>query len=533
MPTKQFGAMDLEALGKAREAGREEGRLMEAQSKSVFERGLPKLAQQTSNSVKQKNSVVKAEYDVAKLGVFEKGVFVTAERESIGTCTWSDARDGKLGWESEVSKHVSHVLSDLARSLPSSIDRLDFQREVKNKLFGYMSTEDDEDAQGQDPPASTESVAKEGGAGKKRNKPEGEKSKRPDLLVVRAGNFVPCGAVEVKTPLLQTNGDSVLAGKPTLDQLQNYMTGVSHFYGQFLTVGVMTTYNHWRFVFPAACKDLMAATSPDAVETAVRAIRESLVPGGAGAGGELLVTELFEYDRKNIVLVLATGLYKMVKVANIMRGIDDFNMQRGYIALPANAGVSTGKYKHKPKALFVKLEAFLKPLYIKPDWLLVQMCGSGGDGDVWIAVQKQDLEKCKTHGAKLKKDKQLRVLKLFGNGDYATRAAEAEYKVWLKVDEQRADKLKVKPGLADVRKTKALVLPLMKQYPSEQPLDAQNVNEEIARIAKAGYVHDDLVRRHVMVLKGQVVIIDLARVHEEGDWEKAAREMKEALMSSE
>lgn len=185
----------------------------------------------------------------------------------------------------------------------------------------------------------------------------------------------------------------------------------------------------------------MEAGSTTEAKTEAARLRQQIKLGNQ-LDHSLATSVIFEYDVDNIAEILSTGLYKMALTADISKEVGDFNKERGYMAL---TDCSSESEEHKSTSTNVKLLGFMQH-FCAGDWLLLQLIGSGADGDVWKAVQKGDLDLCDTNGAKLKDGKDCRVLKLFDKSEPQHKAAaKAECDVWLAIDAVREEKVTPTP----------------------------------------------------------------------------------------
>lgn len=324
-----------------------------------------------------------------------------------------------------------------------------------------------------------------------------------DIWVVLA-NDIPIGVVEVKKP-----GKDIMESTRVHGQICDYMLRLRHFYGIAWVFGIVSTYKQWRFYWLPDCSDIAATTEIKTEPSQGNLEQPAVVPAfdqhvyladqdrpKTPVKRQVCGSEVLEWDNQELPHLLVSVLLKMyyspkcrVKLADPMRHY--------IVVTPASWFWSS-----LPHGFSLNFGGF--PAKQTRNLFLLQDLRAGVHGRVWLA--------CNGGGA-------VCVLKFAvvkpssTNPDAeACSALEAEAIIWKNV-------WKLPVSVQKWCNHYALMMPYVLPVDDEQwetPEVVDAVKKAVDKLARAGYLHDDLNRRHVGLYQHdgilKAVLFDLAKM---------------------
>ncbi|RUS13543.1 hypothetical protein BC937DRAFT_95151 [Endogone sp. FLAS-F59071] len=371
---------------------------------------------------------------------------------------------------------------------------------------------------------------------------------RPDIWLINY-NGSPVGFIEIKKPSRKIMNDPVVAG-----QVFDYLKLLESFYGIEFQFGIVSTYVHWRFFWLSgtdaeAQQNIITSKLPSADQSpllkelpgipcyddnvknllCIKVIQSSDALQTVEKR-EVHASRIFTLADKNIILAIVSILYKMVSSPRYKVNVAD--LSRSYIQLDEKSWHWEGLPKNLSNIKFNKI-----PRADAKNYICLAYLGSGAEGLVWLATTTGGV------GCVVKLAKAIKPISAWKddqNTESQTRDKmeeeefnktlshlKTEAKHWMSLWGFKAQ-AKIIGGQP------ALVMPYIKMCTDDE-LDNNNeikaaVNSTIKQMARKGFRHNDLFRRHVGIYWKEGILhalfVDLSDIKEDKEEDAIAYMVK-------
>lgn len=301
-------------------------------------------------------------------------------------------------------------------------------------------------------------------------------SYRPDILVIRLcgdGLEKVIGFIEVKTP---SDTSNIHESPKIFKQIADYAQMLCTTYGASWSVGILSTYNTWQ-VFrytPGSVNHNSSNYNGDSDDVDDPSFSQSVLERSPIINWNgTVVDNLITNSKQNVHAIIIWALKKMLEMSH--------DGQKGLYPFITNKS-RTWKKLDLLGPEPVSIDRRIKTFY------LINELGRGAEGRVWRVAGGSEYKQY--------------ALKLYSK--QKNQSATHEALLWNDIWE-------INSHVVEFFDRIGVVMPICHQVSDDEILQNKNVIVQlIGKIADKGYIHTDLVKRHVARLVDRIIFLDMS-----------------------